>query len=328
MPSTMKDGFGREIDYLRLSVTDRCQFRCAYCMPADGVAKLRHDEMLTLEELFEVVRVLVTRLGIRKVRVTGGEPLARRGALEFMQALHLIPGIADLALTTNGYDLAAVAAKLSASGFRRINISLDTLRRERFQSITHCDGLDRVLEGIAAACAAGFAVIKINSVALQETLDEALDLVEFGIARGIQVRFIELMPVVGGTHLHFVPNEQVRAAIASRYDLTPAGADGDARAADPHGAAEVYRLGDTGATCGFISPMTHPFCDRCNRIRLRGDGLVKPCLAGGPGASLVEYVRPILRPDELEAFLRDAIPRLKREKRGDYEIDSMCNLGG
>jgi len=327
-PAPVRDAFGREITYLRLSVTDRCQFRCAYCMPAGGVPKLRHDEMLTLEELFEVVRLLVARLGFRKVRVTGGEPLARRGALAFMRSLHLIPGIEDLALTTNAYDLAPVAASLRASGFNRINISLDTLRAERFRMITRVDGLERVLQGIEAARAAGFQPIKINAVALEETLDEVCDLVDFGIARGLQVRFIELMPVLGNSHLHFVPSSRVREVIATRYRLVPAGADGDTRAGDPHGAAEIYRIEGTAATCGFISPMTKPFCGRCNRMRLRGDGLLKPCLAGGPSISILDFVRPRFRPDELEAFLREAIPKLKREKRGDYEIDSMCGLGG
>lgn len=324
----MQDAFGREIDYLRLSLTDRCQFRCAYCMPAGGVAKLRHEDMLSLEELYEVVRLMVTRLGFRKVRVTGGEPLARRGAVGFMKSLHRIPGIEDLALTTNAYDLAPVARELHENGFRRINISLDTLRPERFREITRCDGLDRVLRGIEAARAAGFDPIKINAVALEQTLDEVLDLVAFGIARGIQVRFIELMPVLGSTPLCFVSNDRVRELIQGRYQLTPVDGDGDSRALDLRSAAVVYRIGGTEATCGFISPMSHPFCSLCNRIRLRGDGQLRPCLAGGPSAGLVKFVRPKFRPDDLEAFLRDAIPRLKRERRGDYEIDSMCNFGG
>ncbi len=324
----MRDAFGREIDYLRLSLTDRCQFRCTYCMPAEGVPKLRHEDMLSLEELYELVRLLVTRLGFRKVRVTGGEPLARRGAVGFMKSLHLIPGIEDLALTTNAYDLEPVARELHDCGFRRINISLDTLRAERFREITRCDGLNRVLRGIEAARAAGFDPIKINTVALEETLDEVLDLVAFGIARQIQVRFIELMPVRGSGSTGFVSNARVRGLIESRYRLVPTGAGGDARAADPRDAAEVYALEGTGATCGFISPMTHPFCSTCNRIRLRGDGQLKPCLAGGPSVSLAEFVRPRFRPDDLEAFLREAIPRLKRERRGDYEIDSMCTFGG
>jgi cyclic pyranopterin phosphate synthase len=327
-PRALRDAFGRQIDYLRLSVTDRCQFRCAYCMPLEGVSKLRHEDMLSFEELFEVVRLMVMRFGFRKLRVTGGEPLARRGALGFMRSLHLIPGIEDLAFTTNAYDLAPVAASLRASGFSRVNISLDTLRRDRFRTITSVDGLERVLQAIEAARAAGFPAIKINAVALEETLDEVCDLVAFGIARSIQVRFIELMPVLGGTDLHFVPNSRVRALVETRYRLVPVGADGNPRAADPHGAAEVYHIDGTEATCGFISPMTEPFCRLCNRMRLRGDGRLKPCLAGGPSVSVAEYVRPQFRPDEMEAFLRESIPRLKREKRGDYEIDSMCRFGG
>ncbi len=324
----MKDAFGREINYLRVSVTDRCQFRCVYCLPPQGVKKLRHEDMLTLEELFEVVRLMVTRLGFRKVRVTGGEPLARRGAVAFMKSLHLIQGIEDLALTTNAYELEPVAAELRAAGFKRINISLDTLRPERFQRLTLVDGLDRVLRGIAAARAAGFDVIKINAVALRQTLDEAVDLVAFGVEQGMQVRFIELMPVLGGAREDFVPIDEVRARLEERYTLVPWGGDGDPRATDPHGAAEVYRIKGTDATCGFIPAITRPFCTGCNRVRLRGDGRLKPCLASRKNVCLMPYVRPELRPDALEAFLRESIPALKMERRGDYEVDSMSGFGG
>ncbi|MCK4304685.1 MAG: GTP 3',8-cyclase MoaA [Candidatus Eisenbacteria sp.] len=323
----MKDATGRTINYLRVSITDRCNFRCGYCMPLAGVRKVRHADMLSFEELFEVVRLMASRLGFNKVRVTGGEPLVRRGAIPFMRSLGLIPAINDLSLTTNAYYLEPVAATLRAAGFERINISLDTLRRDRFKEITHVDGLDQVLLGIAAAREVGFSPIKLNIVSMDTTLDEVLDLIAFGIDRCLQVRFIELMPVLGGAHLKFVSNDRIKAIVESRYGLSPIGIDGDVRAADPHGAAEVYRIEGTGATCGFISSISRPFCRACNRIRLRGDGRLKPCLASSVSFDLIRFIRPKFDPHGLEEYLRGII-RSKKASFGEYEIDTMSAFGG
>lgn len=324
----MQDAFGRRINYLRLSLTDRCNFRCKYCMPPEGVVKLRHEDMLRLEELLEVARLMVTHLGFNKVRVTGGEPLIRRGAIEFMKALGRIPGIDDLSLTTNGSRLGPVAAELRAAGFRRVNISLDTLRRDRFIQITRVDGLDRVLRGIEAARDAGLHPIKLNAVAVKENLDEVLDMVAFGIEKGLEVRFIELMPVHGHSGLSFVSNARVKEIVETRYSLMPIGKDGDMRANDPHSAAEVYRIVGTGGTCGFISSISRPFCHLCNRIRLRGDGRLKPCLASSTSFDLMRFVRPEFRHEALVEYLRNVIPRSKRMSHGGYEIDSMSTCGG
>jgi len=317
----MLDSFGREINYLRLSLTDRCNFRCRYCMPSEGVPKLQHQDMLRLEELFEIVRIFVTRLGFAKVRVTGGEPLVRRGAIPFLKSLHLIPGIRDLSLTTNGFYLAEAAAELHASGFGRVNISLDTLRADRFRKITGVDGLHRVLEGIEAARAAGFAPIKINTVAIPEIMDEVADLVAFGVEKGLQIRFIELMPVRSGASGTYISSDRVREILASRYRLDPLARDGDPSA------AKLYRIDGTEATCGFITSISHPFCDSCNRIRMRADGKLKPCMASSLSHDVMPFVRPELRPEALEAFLRESV-FYKRRCRGDYEIDAMSAFGG
>ena len=240
-----------------------------------------------------------------------------------MRSLGLIPGIDDLSFTTNAFYLAPSATELKTAGYRRVNISLDTLRRERFEQITRIDALDRVLAGIAAAQEAGFDPIKLNAVALRATLDEAPDLIAFGLEHGLQVRFIELMPILGGSDDDYVPNERVRAEIGRQFALTPLGND-----ANPESAARIYRINGTMATCGFISSISHPFCSSCNRIRLRGDGLLKPCLASSASIGLMQYIRPAFKPDELEAFLRETIPAGKRQARGDYEIDSMSAFGG
>jgi cyclic pyranopterin phosphate synthase len=350
----MKDARGRKIDYLRVSLTDRCNFRCVYCMPPRGVIKLRHEDMLTLEELAAVVRLMATDLGVTKVRVTGGEPLVRRGALGFLRELGTIPGIRDLSLTTNGFHLEGMAAAIREAGIRRLNISLDTLRHDRFKEITRVDGLDRVLRGIDAAREQGFSPIKLNVVSMRETLDEAPDLIRFGIAKGVQVRFIELMPSHEAARPTFVPNAAIREAIEREYRLvpvddplaqadlqpasenpsaypaagTPPGADPPPAAGPPPGAAQLYRIHGHAATCGFISPITQPFCATCNRIRLRGDAKLLPCLSTVSGYDLMPFIRPRLRLTDLAAYLEELLPRCKMHAPKRHEIHAMSMIGG
>lgn len=324
------DAAGQRIDYLRISLTDRCNFRCIYCMPPEGVTKLRHEDMLTLEELAEITRLLVDELGFRKVRVTGGEPLLRRGALEFLAVLGRMPGICDLSLTTNGFYLAEMAEGIWAAGVRRLNISLDTLQRERFAEITGVDGLPQVLAGIEAAKRRGFSPIKINVVCMRETLAEATRLVHFGIDNGLQVRFIELMPSLGVEGAVFVPSGEIHSAIESEFELIPI-ADPPADAPlcpSPPGAARLYRVAGTEAVCGFISPITQPFCESCNRIRLRGDGKLLPCLSSAQYFDLMPYVRPELRAGELLDYLRGVLPGCKLRNPGAHVIRSMFKIGG
>jgi cyclic pyranopterin phosphate synthase len=320
------DACGRRLEYLRVSLTDRCNFRCVYCMPAEGVPKLRHEEMLRLEELAELVRLFVERLGMHKVRVTGGEPLIRRGVLGFMRDLGAITGLRDLSMTTNAFHLADKAAGLRAAGVARLNISLDTLRRERFRQLTRHDGLEQVLLGIAAACGQGFQEIKLNVVSMRETLDEARDLIRFGIENDLQVRFIELMPSHGGPGVSFIPNSRIRHAIEAEYPLTPI-PEAD-EFAGRTAAARLYRIGDTGKICGFISPITQPFCERCNRLRLRGDGQLLPCLSRSESYDLMPFIRPAWRPGELAAHLRELLPRCKGEAPPHRAIRAMSRIGG
>ena len=317
----MKDGWGRRIDYLRLSLTDLCNFRCIYCMPPEGIVKLPRESMLRFEEIVEIVRVMTGRLGIRKVRLTGGEPLIRRDIETLVRGLASIDGIEDLAMTTNGYFLASKAEGLRRAGLQRVNVSLDTLDRRRFERITRIDGLPAVLQGLAAARKAHLEPVRINAVSMEETLDEAADLVAFGLEHGYEVRFIELMPTGAGPGGHYVPNARVIEAVSKRFSLTPLGPDGPS-------AARYYAIGDTGARCGFISPVSHPFCSTCNRLRLRGDGRVFPCLADSASYDLMPYVRPRFDADGLETFLRWIVrSRKKASGRADV-LRSMYALGG
>ena len=340
--NTLLDARGRRVRYLRVSLTDRCNFRCRYCMPPEGIHKLAHAEMLTLEELAEVVRVLVERLGITKVRVTGGEPLVRKGAPAFFRAVGLIPGIRDLSLTTNAYFLAGLAGEIRAAGVRRINISLDTLRKDRFEQLTRVDGLDQVLRGIAAAQQAGFSPIKINMVIMRNNLDEAGAILRFGMEHGFQVRFIELMPTHPGNADQFVSAEEARAALGREFRLEPASGDalrvpaaqanpGERQPAPPAGpncAARLYRIDGTENLCGFISPVSTPFCLDCDRIRLRGDGQLMPCLSEEQHFDLKPYVRPTLREAELAEFVRAALAHSKAEVPRERRIQAMWRIGG
>lgn len=320
--NNLLDARGRRVRYLRVSLTDRCNFRCRYCMPPEGIHKLAHAEMLTLEELAEVVRVLVERLGIDKVRVTGGEPLVRKGAPAFFRAAGRIPGIRDLSLTTNAYFLAGLAEEIRAAGVRRINISLDTLRKDRFEQLTRVDGLDQVLRGIAAAQQAGFSPIKINMVIMRDNLDETGAILRFGMERGFQVRFIELMPTHPGNADQFVSAEEARAALGREFRLEPAPSAGS------DCATPLYRIDGTDRLCGFISPVSAPFCLDCDRIRLRGDGQLMPCLSEEQHFDLKPYVRPALQEGELAAFVRHALARSKAEVPRERRIQAMWRIGG
>ncbi len=326
--SILRDALGRRIGYLRVSLTDRCNFRCGYCMPPDGVKKIAHDDMLRLEELAAVVRLLVTELGVEKVRVTGGEPLVRRGAIAFLSELSTIPGLRDLCMTTNGYLLEEMATALYAAGVRRLNVSLDTLRPDRFQRITGVDGLAQVLRGIDAARQAGFRPIKMNVVVMRENLDEVVALLRFGLTRGLAVRFIELMPNTGAVAGEFVPMAVVRELVAREFTLT--------RLADPTeraSAATTYTISPVpaalaGTRVGFIAPVSEPFCTLCNRLRLRGDGCLVPCLSGEDHLDLKPYIRPTLRARDLVEAVCATVARSKSSLPRERRIHAMSRIGG
>ena len=268
----MIDSFGRNITYLRLSVTDLCDLRCRYCMPKEGVPKKPHGEILTFEELVEITEAAV-ELGVTKVRITGGEPLVRRGIVDLCARIRQIPGLRELALTTNGMMLGSLAKPLKDAGVDRVNISLDTLDPDKFRQMTRFGDLRRVLEGLRAAMEAGLAPVKINTVLIGGfNDDEIASFVEMTRENAIQVRFIELMPVGPAAAFpaeSFISCDEVLKKVSR---LRPAGTSGVSR---------VYRLPGAAGTVGLITPVSHEFCSGCDRVRVTSDGKLKPCLHSG-----------------------------------------------
>jgi len=273
------DAYNRPISYLRISVTDRCNLRCIYCMPPEGVSWRPHEEVLRYEEIETIVRA-AAELGISKIRLTGGEPLVRMGIVDLVHSLAHIPGIDDLAMTTNGILLARHAADLAEAGLKRVNVSLDTLRPERFHSITRLGQLEDTLAGMEAARGAGLEPVKINTVVIRGMHDdEVVALAHKTMEVGWNVRFIELMPVGnggladGGWRERVVTAQEVRETIETALGkLEPA------KVSAGGGPARYYLLPGARGTLGFITPISEHFCYRCNRLRLTADGQLRPCL--------------------------------------------------
>jgi GTP 3',8-cyclase len=283
----LMDAHGRVISYLRLSVTDRCNLRCSYCMPEDGVEKTGHDQILRFEELEQITEIAVS-LGIEKVRITGGEPLIRKGIIPFLGRLSAIPGLNFLVLTTNGVRLVELATELRDAGVERLNVSLDSLRAETFRGITRGGDLAQVLQGLDAAVQAGLPHPKLNMVVMKGVNDdEVVDFAALARERGCTIRFIEYMPTsrVEGWQDYFLPGEEIYHRIASRYDLLPAG---DGRTAGP---ARNYRFSDSPGGIGIISAVSGHFCAGCNRIRVTARGITRSCLFADDALDL----RPLLR---------------------------------
>ena len=266
----MLDSFGREITYLRLSVTELCDLRCRYCMPEDGVCKKRHEEMLTQEEMLSAIRAAAS-LGIQKLRLTGGEPLVKPNIVSLCEGAAQTPGIREICLTTNGLLLPRLAKDLRAAGVNRLNISLDTLDPEKYHYITRRGSLEDALKGIEAALAAGFEKIKLNTVLIGGFNDgEIRGLAELTKQYPVDLRFIELMPMYDSGDFGpeaFIPYTVVTDRLP---ELSPIPADG--------GVAKLYRLPDALGNIGLISPVSAHFCTECNRIRITADGKIKPCL--------------------------------------------------
>ena len=316
MMTPLVDPFGREISYIRISVTDRCDFRCVYCMSED-MTFLPKKDLLTLEELDRLTSAFV-RLGTRKVRITGGEPLVRKGVMQLFRSLgrHLHGGgLDELTVTTNGSQLARHAGALHEAGVRRINVSLDTLDPEKFRAITRWGRWDRVMEGIAAATQAGLA-IKINAVAMKGVNEDEFDrMIRWCGERGFDLTLIETMPmgdIDGDRTEQYLPLSVVRADLARRWTLI----DSDHRTGGP---ARYVRIAETGGRLGFITPMTHNFCESCNRVRLTCTGTLYMCLGQEDFADLKTPMRT--SPDDglLEAAIRKAIGR--KPKGHDFVID-------
>jgi cyclic pyranopterin phosphate synthase len=322
--SRLVDGFGREITYLRLSVTDRCNLRCFYCM-RDDVTFLPRSEVLSLEELARLAAAFV-RLGVTKLRLTGGEPLARPGIAGLIERLGGLigrTGLAELTLTTNGTLLAGLADALAGSGVRRVNVSLDTLDALTFRRITGGDGLGTVLAGIAAAQAAGLSV-RVNMVAMSGINDSEFDkVIRWCGEHGCDLALIEVMPL-GLAADHYLPLDMVQARMAHRWTLK-------ALADDSGGPARWWHVGETGRRLGLITPMSHAFCGSCNRVRVTCAGRLVPCLGHAGGVEL----RPALRQSEadwrLEGEIAAAIaakPAAHRFSRGATLVRPMWQMGG
>jgi GTP 3',8-cyclase len=315
-PEPLVDPFGRAITYLRVSVTDRCDFRCVYCM-AEDMTFLPKKDVLSLEELDRLCSAFVTR-GVRKLRLTGGEPLVRKNIMSLVRSLsrHVTAGDLDeLTLTTNGSQLARYAGELADCGVKRINVSVDTLDPVRFKAITRWGGLDKVMAGIDAARAAGLKV-KINTVALKGVNDDEFPrLIEWAHGRGMDLTLIEVMPLgeIGEGRLdQYLPLSIVRARLAERYTLE----DLDYRSGGP---ARYVRVAETGGMLGFITPMTHNFCESCNRVRVTCTGTLYMCLGQEDAADLRKPLRASESNDLLFAAIDEAISR--KPKGHDFIID-------
>jgi len=317
------DGFQRGIDYLRVSVTDRCNLRCIYCMPPDGVPLVSHQDILSFEEILLVVRAAV-EIGMDKVRITGGEPLVRAGIVELVRMISSVDGIRDISMTTNGILLDKYARKLAEAGLQRINVSLDTMRPDRFRQITRIGELADTLRGLESAREAGLTPIKINVVPLQGINDDEIrDFALMTLEKGWHVRFIELMPFNGATGL--VPSDLLRREIEILGTLEPHyGMTGN-------GAARYFRLPGASGTVGFITAVSEPFCSRCNRLRLSAAGILLPCLFSTDGIDVRTPLRKGATLSDVKRLLTDAIaakPYMHRLADGCAIKSRMSGIGG
>jgi cyclic pyranopterin phosphate synthase len=327
-PAPLVDGHGRTVRDLRISVTDRCNFRCTYCMPHEGMVWLPRDELLTFEELERVGRVCVERFGFDSIRITGGEPTVRAHLPLLIEKLARL-GV-DLAMTTNGATLALMAADLKHAGLHRVNISLDSLQAERFQQITARDAMDRVLEGIDAALVAGLAPVKINCVLVRGVNDdEVVDFARFGREKGVGVRFIEFMPLDAQGEWGMekvVPAAEVVAAIDAAFPLEPI----SERAGQP---AERWRYRDGAGDVGVIASVTRPFCGDCDRVRLTAEGQFRNCLFATKETDLRTLLRGGATDDQLaDAIAVDVAGKWAGHSIGRVEFirpnRSMSQIGG
>lgn len=323
----MRDASGRTIDYVRISVTDRCNLRCLYCMPEDGVEMMAHDLLLTYEEIERVVRVF-SGLGIKYIRITGGEPMARRGCLDLIEKLGAVPGIEEIAMTTNALLLEGEVERAKAAGLKALNISLDTLDAAMYRRMTRYGDLDKVLRVIDDALRCGMRV-KINAVPIKGYNEEALvDLALLARDRKIDVRFIELMPIGCGAGMERLTSQEVLTQLqAALGEMTP---DKTKRGFGP----AVYVRPEGFAGCvGVISPMSHEFCGDCNRVRLTADGQLKLCLNHKQGLDVRALLRGGISDEALAAALTEAILNKPKNHGFEAQIDDregrrMNEIGG
>jgi len=322
----LADQYGRKINYLRVSVTDRCNLRCRYCMPQEGVPLKKHEDLLTFEEIETIVQA-GSEQGIDKVRLTGGEPLVRKGFIALVKKISAIEAIKDLSLTTNGILLGPMAAELKGAGIDRVNISLDTLQPERFKKMTGSDDWQKAYDGILAALGAGFKQVKLNVVAIAGyNDDEIMDFIDFVKDKPLGLRFIELMPV-GNAFWETskrLNSETIRKLIADSVKLIPV--------TQKNGIADEFQIEGSPATVGFISPLSQIFCNSCNRLRLTSDGFLMPCLGSKSEVNIKVPVRKGLRGTELRRIFYEALhlkPACHKMDQGPVEIvRHMAEVGG
>jgi len=315
--TSLTDPFGRQIEYVRLSVTDQCDLRCFYCMPKGFDDYQEHEDWLTFDEIERVMRAF-SELGTKRVRITGGEPLIRKDLPELINRLNLLPGIEDLSLSTNATRLAKQADALKNAGVTRINVSLDTLQADKFKQIT-CGKLDKVINGLMAAKKAGLAPIKINMVAMKGINDDEIeDMVEFCIENDFTLRFIETMPM-GNTGQkaseQYLDLQTVKQRLAARYELISSTMPGG-------GPARYVRIAGTDLRIGFITPISQHFCETCNRVRLSVDGTLYMCLGQDHSLALRPHLRAGISDKELKTLIRHAIT-LKPERHEFNEKPSQ-----
>jgi GTP 3',8-cyclase len=302
----MLDPYRRDINYLRISITDRCNLRCIYCVPKEGLSLIGHDDILRYEEILRIVRIAVGT-GIRKVRITGGEPLVRRGVIEFIESLRAIPNLMDISLTTNGVLLYDFAERLFHSGIKRINISLDSLSPEKYARITRGGDIRAVLRGINEVHRIGFSPIKINIVAIKGLNDDEIaDFAKLSVDKPFQIRFIELMSV-GHTGLErgseYLSSDNIMEHIRKMYELEPV--NGEKKRIE--GPARIFKIPGSVGEIGFISPVSHQFCASCNRLRLTADGHLRACLLSDEEIDLKKAMRNGCSDEQLERLIIKAI---------------------
>ncbi|HEY9035908.1 MAG TPA: GTP 3',8-cyclase MoaA [Pseudomonadales bacterium] len=316
----LTDAFQRSISYVRLSVTDRCDFRCTYCM-ADRMTFLPRNEVLSLEEIERLARTLVP-LGVSKIRITGGEPLVRQGLLSLLNNIGAIPGLKTLALTTNASRLAAQATSIRDAGVSRLNISLDSLQPDRFRALTRTGELAPVLAGIDAAQQAGFERIRINSVILKgQNDDEISNLARFALDRGLDIAFIEEMPlgeIARDRKADFVPSAHIRSHLAQHFDLLPS-------TDHTGGPARYFQVAGSSGRIGFISPHSENFCSQCNRVRITAQGRLLLCLGNEHSVDLKAILRdPAAAPDALGHAIRSAMAN--KPERHHFNLDEPAQI--
>jgi GTP 3',8-cyclase len=325
----MKDTYDRTIDYLRISVTDQCNLRCIYCMPSEGVKKLKVRDTLTDDEIIRIIGI-TARLGVRKIRITGGEPLIRKSLDSLIRSLRNIPGIEDIGLTTNGILLKRYARVLAASGLRRVNVSLDSLRLDRYREITRGGDIRDVFEGIREAEQAGLLPVKINMIPIRGINDDEIeDFARLTRYTSYHVRFIEFMPLAPEKQWaegRYVPLSEIMERVSAVSPIVPV-------KARKFGPERYYRYASAPGVIGFISPITHHFCSDCNRLRLTSDGRLRPCLFSGTEVDLKSALRSGAQDDEIARLLQLSV-RMKPERHTIHSetsfdhIRTMSQIGG